>query len=400
MADFAPLPRPEPTGVTGARAAEDNLANRLVVDMQDKILLYAPNVTAFLTMTGYVKGSRTAYNVKYEWMEKDQKPRKLSVVGAQTDTDTTIEASANDVAKLANGDVLRNVRTGENILVSDASISAGDTDFTVVRNIGGGAAPMVDNDTLIILGPNYPDYSEIGTEKSIVEYANYNLCEIVRTPFSFTGRDIATEFYGGSDVDNETKWQAIEHKKSIEYKMYFGKRHDIAATGGVKRRTFMGGLDQAIVSNVWNNGGVLLTQRTIDEVLEEGLRWGKGGSLQGGAAMKYLLASARWMTELSAIFHDRIRVEVLDKTIGFSATEYLSPAGKVRFVHSPLLDEYYPGVAYLVDFNHVDSVVLRGRGTKLLRGRESNSRDGESYEYFSDVGLQVQFERAHMKWIL
>jgi hypothetical protein len=48
-----------------------------------------------------------------------------------------------------------------------------------------------------------------------------------------------------------------------------------------------------------------------------------------------------------------------------------------------------------VDFNHVDYVFLRNRDTKLLSNRENNDIDGEKYEYFSDCGLQVEFEQAH-----
>jgi hypothetical protein len=391
MSDFTPNPRTEPTGVSGYRAPEDLLSNRVVVDMQDRILMYQPEATPFLTLTGKIKGKRMAKNLRFEWLEKDMKPRTIKVNGAQTDVDTTIEALAADVSKLAANDVLRNSRTGELILVS----APGTTDFTCVRNIGGGAAAMNDGDVLVILGSSYPDNATIGTMKSILEFPNYNFTQIFRTPFGFSGRDIVTELYGGDDVTTETKWQAIEHKRSIEHSFFFGKRHSIAAAGGVKQRTFTGGLENAILTNTWNVSGLQLNSRVFNEFLEEGLRWGKGGRLQGGSANKVLLCSSRWLTEINSWAESRLEYRVLDKEIGFSAMEYKSPHGRVQLVNAPLLDENTPDYAFLVDFNHVDYVYLRQRDTKLLRGREENDRDGEAFEFFSDCGLQVQYEHAH-----
>jgi hypothetical protein len=391
MADFDPAPRTEPTVVSGTRAPEDQLSNRLVIDMQDKILLFMPEATPFLTLTGKIKGKRKAHSSKFEWLEKDFKPRKVTVQNAEAQSDTTIEVGSSDDDKLAVNDILRNTRTGEVVLVS----AVGTNDFTAVRNIGGGAAPMVAGDTLIILGSSYPDNSLKGTSKSVQEYYNYNYTQIFRTPFDFSGRDLVTEMYGGDDKMNETKWHAIEHKRSIEYSFFFGKRHLIAASGSTKARSFTGGLEWAINTNIWNVGGVGLNTRTFNEFLEEGLRWGKGGRQQAGAATKYLLCSSRWLTEINSWAEAKLEYRVLDKEIGFAAMEYKSPHGRVMLVPAPLLDEHHPDYAFLVDFNHVDYAYLRNRDTRLLSGREENDRDGEAYEYMSDCGLQVQFEQAH-----
>jgi hypothetical protein len=391
LADFEALARTEPTPVTGYRAPEDGISNRVVIDMADKILLFMPEAQPFLTLTGKIKGKRKAFNKKFEWLEKDFKPRKLTVSGAQTDVDTSIELVTNDGAKAAANDFVRNTRTGEIFLVSSI---ATDT-LTVVRAIGAAGVAMNDGDVLVILGSSYPDNSLIGTFKSITEYPNFGYTQIFRTPFGFTGRDLVTELYGGSDKMNETKWQAVEHKRSIEYAAFFGKRHLIAAAGGVKDRSFTGGLEYAIQSNVWNVSGVALNSRVFNEFLEEGLRWGKGGRIQGGAATKYLLCSSRWLTEINGWAEAKLEYRVLDSTIGFAAMEYKSPHGRVMLLPAPLLDEFHPDYAFLVDVNHVDYVYLRQRDTKLLDNRQENDRDGEAYEYFSDCGFQVEFEQSH-----
>jgi len=389
MPDFAPGARTAPTLVSNYRGPEDHVSTRVKIDMKDKILWYAPEATPFLTLTGKVKGKRKAFNYKYEWLEKDQKPRALIVNGAQTDVDTTVEVDDGD--KVVARDVLLNTRSREVLLVSSVSTN----DLTVVRGIGGGNAPMNDGDTLLLIGSSYSDGAASGTPVSITEFSRYNYTQIFRTPFAFTGRDLETELFGGNDKMTETKWQAIEHKRSIEYAVYFGKRHLIAAAGGVHQATFTGGLDSSIQSNQWDVTGVTLNTRTFNEFLEEGLRWGKGGRLQGGSATKYLLCSSPWLTEINSWAEQKLEYRVLDKEIGFAAMEYKSPHGRVMLLSSPILDEYHPDRAYLVDFNHVDYVFLRNRDTKLLSDREANDIDGEKFEYFTDCGLQVEFEQAH-----
>ncbi len=391
MPDFAPLPRTEPTTISGVRTPEAQLSNKIVVDMKDKILRYMPEATPFLTLTGKIKGKRKAMNRKFEWLEQDSQPRRLTVVGAQSDVDTTVEFAAADVSKVASNDLVRNTRTGEVFLVTTPNT----TDLTVVRAIGGTGVDMNDGDVCVVLGSAYPDNSLKGTSKTIQEFYNYNYTQIIRTPFDFSGRNIATEFYGGDDVDNTTKWKAIEHKRSIEYLMFFGKRHLIAAAGGVAERTMTGGLEWSIQTNIWNVNGVQLNSRVFNEFLEEGLRWGKGGRLQAGTATKYLLCSSRWLTEINGWAESKLEYRVLDKEIGFAAMEYKSPHGRVMLMGAPLLDEFHPDYAFLIDFNHVDYAYLRGRDTKLLDNRQENDRDGEAFEYFSDCGLQVEFEHSH-----
>jgi hypothetical protein len=390
MADFSPNPRTDPTLISGARGPEDHVSSRVVVDMQDRILLFMPSATPFTTITAGIKGRRTAKNRKFEWLEKDYKPRSIVATAALTPTGTTLTVSAADGDKLAANDVIRNTVNGDIALVTAESAGS----VTIVRDIGGSGLAGNIGDKWSILGSSYTDYSTIGAFRSITENANYNYTQIFRTPFGFTGRDLVTELYGGDDKMTETKWQGVEHKRSIEFAMLFGKRHMISATGGVHERTFTGGLEWAIQSNRWDVGGVEPTKRAFDEFLEEALRWGKGGYLQGSGT-KYLFHAARWGTMFNTWADVKLEYRVLDKQYGMAATEYVSPHGRLLLVHAPILDEYNPDSAFLVDVNHVDYVALRERDTKLLSGREANDLDGESYEYFSDVGLQVEFEQSH-----
>ncbi len=172
MPAFSPNPRSEPTLVANYRGPEDHVSTRVKIDMSDKILWYAPEATPFLTLTGKIKGKRKAFNYKFEWLEKDQKPRKLVVNGAQTDIDTTIEVDDGD--KVSARDVLLNTRTREVMLVTSISTN----DLTVTRGIGGSNAPMNDGDFLLIIGSSYADGAASGTPSSITEFSKYNYTQI------------------------------------------------------------------------------------------------------------------------------------------------------------------------------------------------------------------------------
>jgi len=389
MAEFNPNPRTDPTLVSGTRGPENQNTARVVVDMQNEILLYQPEATPLLTLTGKMRKKREAVNARFEWLEKDEYPRSLEVTAAADSDDTIISVVEGQDARVFTGAVVINLRTGENILVNAAPTSG--SLGTVVRGIGGGAADIVIGDKLLYAFNAYEDGSGLGVLKSIQEFNEYNYTQIIRTPFGFTGRDLVTELYGGRDEMTETKWQAIEHKKSIEYAMAFGKR-DLRTPS--HQQTFTKGVDNFIVTNRWNVEGVSLTERSFVDFLEVGMKWGKGGN-QNGSGTKYLLCSSRWLTEINGWVGDRLRYKPLDDSIGFAAQEFNSPHGNVELLRWPLLDYFHPDRAFLLDFNHIRYVYLRARDTKLYVDRQANDIDGKTNEYLSDVGVQVNFEHAH-----
>ena len=389
MAEFNPNPRTDPTLVSGTRGPESQNAARVVVDMQDEILLYQPEATPLLTLTGKMRKKREAVNARFEWLEKDEYPRSLEVTAAADSDDTAISVVAGQDARVFTGAVVINLRTGENILVNAAPTSG--SLGTVVRGIGGGAADIVIGDKLLYAFNAYEDGSGLGVLKSIQEFNEYNYTQIIRTPFGFTGRDLVTELYGGRDEMTETKWQAIEHKKSIEYAMAFGKR-DLRTPA--HQQTFTKGVDSFLVTNRWNVEGVSLTERAFVDFLEIAMKWGKGGN-QNGSGTKYLLCSSRWLTEINGWVGDRLRYKPIDDSIGFAAQEFNSPHGNVELLRWPLLDYFHPDRAFLLDFNHIRYAYLRNRDTKLYVDRQANDIDGKTNEYLSDVGVQVNFEHAH-----
>src|SRR5512146_3567824 len=118
MADFNPNPRTAPTLVSGTRGPENQNTARVVVDMEDEILLYQPEATPLLTLTGRMRRKREAVNARFEWLEKDEMPRSLEVTAAADSDDTAISEDAGQEARVFVGAVVINLSTGENILLN------------------------------------------------------------------------------------------------------------------------------------------------------------------------------------------------------------------------------------------------------------------------------------------
>jgi len=385
----APNPRTAPTLISGSRGIELLNSARVVVDMEDEILMYQASATPLLTLTGKIGEKRKAVNVQYQFLEKDELPREVTASAVMTDVGLTLQVGTDEYKRLVSGQLLLNLSTREVVRVN---VVTSDTNITVVRGIGGGNQPVAIGDKFVHFSNAKEDGSTSGTSKSIQEFNDYNYTQIIETPFDFTGRDLVTELYGGSDEMTETKWQAIEHKKSIELAMFFGRRHSMSGTSHLI--TMTGGLEYFIVTNRANVAQQNLNERWFIEYLEYAMRWGRGGK-RNGVGKKYCLLSSRWLTEINAWVKDRLEYRILDQSIGFAAWEYKSPHGIVYLLPTPILDDNHPDWMFLLDFNHLKYVYLNKRDTKLLVDVQENDRDGKKNLYRSDCGIQVNFEHAH-----
>jgi hypothetical protein len=393
MASFVPPARDVPTTVSGYRAPNDSVTStRLKPDVQQEIAWYFPSAAPFTALSTKVRKRRTVSQYQFYWLEKDIYPRIMSPANAYpTGAETSVDVAAGQGARLAANALLMNRRTREQILVTAVSTDT----LTVVRGIGDGGTgqPILATDDLELQAFIYEDGSDVGTSKTVIESAEYNLTEIIRTPFAFTGRQINTDLYGGKDPAIEQKWAGIEHTKSIENRCFFGKRHSRTGAGG-KLQTFCGGLEYYIKTNVWDLNGQTPTERSFVEYLEYAMQLGRGGTNEGSGT-KYLFGSRRWMTEIEFWAKDRIEYRPMDKTGGLKLGRYETTHGTIMLVTNPLFDGEHGGFAFLVDMNHVRLVNHQGRATKLLKNRQGNGIDGKIHEYLSDISCQVELEAAH-----
>src|SRR5574341_96475 len=391
MPEFAPVPRAALPIVSGSRASENIVSQRVKIQMADRIVTYMPSAYPLSVLTRRLRDTFSVDNHKFEWLESDEFPRDLELTGNALVGDTTLDVTAGDEARVSASYILLNTRSREQVRVS----STGSGVVTVVRDIGGGGQKdMLAGDILVFTRPVAENGADIATALSTKDVAKYNFTEIVRTPLDFTRRGSKTALFGGKDPMTERKKMAIEQAKSIEQALFFGQRNSRTGSGG-HLETYTGGLEYWVTDNVWDVSGTgSVTERAFDEFLEEGMRWGLGGN-QKGQGLKYLLASSRWITEINWFAKGKLEYRSLDDTIGFGAFEYLSPHGRVRIMHAPVLDYQHQGYAYLIDPNHLSYVYFADDDTSLLKDRGGNGVDGFKEEFLTDCGLKVELSGAH-----
>jgi hypothetical protein len=79
-------------------------------------------------------------------------------------------------------------------------------------------------DQLLIVGNASAQGATLGTRKVTKRVAQFNYTMIQRNPYGFTRSLMASKLYGGPEPMKERKKKATEHKRAIEYTLFWGAR--------------------------------------------------------------------------------------------------------------------------------------------------------------------------------
>lgn len=395
---FTPTPQAPPTTFAGQRGPNDAVSSkRLKADVSDTLLMTEPSTTPAAFMVGKLRERRTATQFEFTWLEMRPYPRDLTISanyagGAAPGASVVLVMSAADAAKVVPNNVIRIDATGTLYLV--VSVSGGNV--TVLANIGGTGvdAAITAPATATIINSAYRDGADIGESRTVIDQPVSNFTQIFRTPYDWTGRQLNTEFYGGSDKDVVRKWAAVEHAKSLEWSLFFGKKALLTDATTGKLVTLTGGLLNHIKTNIYDVQSNALDEVNFIKWLEHAMVYGDGGNLNG-RGVKYLFASPRICTDIQLWAKDKLEHSVIDKQFGLWAEDYETAHGTVRIVRTPSLRGKNGSFAFLTDMNHLRYVAHRGRDTKIYEDREQPGVDGEKEELLTDVGWQIEIEEAH-----
>lgn len=218
-----------------------------------------------------------------------------------------------------------------------------------------------------------------------------NYTQIQRDPYGFTNTLIATDLYTGGEPDYERKKKLVEHKRAIEYLLFWGARY--LDTTGADPVGYVGGIVEFIATNIHNVAGSL-TKSSMDTYFQQ--------DLQHGSENKVLFAAPQVATELSGFLRDNwVRVDAKARLWGSKVDALIS--GSYGFQIPVIVkrdwndfsttNTQYGGWAFLVDLDYVKLRPLRE--TRLLRNRQNNDVDGYDEEYLSEFALEFQQERVH-----
>jgi hypothetical protein len=375
-----------------ARGTANILSDRVAVNMSDKISMLEPEASPLLVLTKKL-GNKTTSNYKFEWMEQDPMARWVS---ANTVSDiaadaTTLPLQTDEGANVAVNDIIKVVRTGEILRVTDISTDS----LTVTRGYGTTAGAVIkDDDKILIIGNALMQGSGSPAEKYNTPTPLYNYTQIFKTPFSITGTLENTKLIGGEELARERLIAGIEHAKSIEYALLFGERkldttgaQPLSTTAGVV--TFLTGTD-----NVSTVAKADLVEADFETFCEEVFTYGSGE--------KVMFACPYMITKINTWAKGKLEIVQADKdkTYGLNIVKYMTPHGTLDIVKHPLFVQGYAGYNLVLDLDELSYRPLQNRDTKLQTNIQDNDEDGERDQYITESGLELRMPKKHGMFIV
>jgi hypothetical protein len=389
--------------ISNARTTDTSATEeRLVVDAVDKVFLLEPNKHPLVSLMNTVKASDGAYkgqavmksstgNPEFKWFEDVYGGRYAQVNATTTAVATTVDVKSAGSASahiFTIGDIVRNVATGENIIVTGIT----DTDsITIARAFGATAADVLtEDDGLFIVGNVSEENAGARNVNTTQSTPNSNYTQIFKTTIAVSGTEDAAKLYGGRDLPYLRSKKATEHALDIERAFWWGQKNsDTGANGHPRRAT--GGVDEFITtggSHTVDVGGAL-TAPVVNDFLRQGFTYGN--------SRKMLFAGGLVLQAINEIARGSIETSVGQTEYGMKVSRWMTAFGEVDIVHNPLFVEDMAGSAYLLDMECFRYRYMEGRDTKLMTNIQGNDVDGIVDQYLSEVGLERKESARHAK---
>jgi hypothetical protein len=374
--------------VTGVEDDNTILANERVIDMDDVIAYLDPDTSQFMTMLMKVS-RRAAESTKIEWLEDELFPRLSAVVSGGATDAATITVNTGEGAYFRANDIVRNAHTGVAFRVVSV---AGDV-ITPSSKLGRVAfSAHSASDQLLIIGNASQQGATLGTRLITKRVAQYNYCGIQRNPYGFTRSLMASRLYGGPEPMKERRKKGVEHKRAIEYTLFWGVRS--LDTSGAHPVGTPGGLYEYVTTNVQNAAGAI-TKTLLDTYM-------RGFLQHQGDQNGVLFVSPVFAQAISGFLRDAWAPTSVDTRLwGAKVDGFLSGAYgyKVPVIVKKDWNDFstssnqYGGWAFYVNMDNIQLNVLRD--TELLKDRQANDADSYDEEYLTEFTLKVEQERTH-----
>ena len=385
---------------TGLGDTSSPLAADLKVSMDTQVGMLDTNTTQFTTLLMKVPASY-AKSFKEEWMEDQYLPTSTALAASATSADTTVTVTTGEGVYGQIGDIIMFVESGERARITSTFTSA----WSVTRAIGTVTAASAASGTtlggILIISNTQQQGSTLPVALVTTKTATYNYAQIIRNAIRFTGTELWTGYYSGSQLEYQRRKTGIEHKRRIEQTLFFGARSYTATS---PPRGSAGGLDHYVTTNVTNVAGTF-DKGELQDFLRSGLEY-------GNPERKVLFAAPIVAQVCSEFLQDNwVHARPDDNIFGV----------KVDFVISGVTGSKIPvfvknswkragegtgnhigSSAYLVDMEDVE--LLRApstdagngpRFTALWQKQQAPDADEEAESWFSEFTFKVKNERHH-----
>ena len=396
------------TANAGRTTVTSAAEQRLIVDAVDKIFLLEPNkhpLVTLLTNVGKVwdgkawKGSgmmkRATGNPEFKWFEDFYGGRYCKIASVTSGTTGEIVlvltgAGSSSAEIFTIGDVVKNARTGENMLIGNAGSGAGITIADAGRAFGTtGAATPLAGDGLFIIGNANEENGGARAVNSTRVTPQTNYTQIFKTTIALSNTEKEANLYGGKDLPYQRAKKGTEHALDIEKAFWWGQKTAsfTGAQGHIKRGT--GGIHEFIMagnSYVQNQGGPL-TAPDLNTFLRESFTYGNNE--------KIMFAGGIVLQAINEIARGQIQTKPLDTTYGMKISTWVTAFGTINIVHNPLFVQDYASYAFMLDMESFVYRFLNNRDTSLQTNIQAPDADGQVDQYLTECGLQREQAAKH-----
>ncbi len=383
--------------ILGLRGTGNLQTNERPESWRQGVIRWYPNGHVPLQALVGMQDSEPVSDYKFNWWDRNLPEMRVFVDAATgyaastANTAVVIDdgAGSNIWQILKAGTVVKNERTGEQMIVA-ADPTTSSVTFQRQRGTTAAAAGN-DNDALQIVGTAYEDGASASTSVAYDPTQRTNVTQIFNDTLTLTRRAMKVQTRTEDPYLKAKRELLLQHMIKLEWSAFLGEYLDEAGSTSAVRRTLSGGMYYWVTTNVHDAGGTL-TYFELMDFLADDFRYGSNEKL--------LLAGSQALLAINKLAKLEMVLNAVpgEQSFGMNVTELIHPAGALIIKQHPLLSEHalYRQWAFLVDLEYFKLRYLDD--TTFVEHVESPGSHRRQDEYYSDLGWELQIEKAHAIW--
>jgi hypothetical protein len=381
------------TVIDGAARSDNINLSGLPLDMESRTHLLDPNSYVFLALTRKFGAPILAKQMKHEYRERRLIPNFTTIAVADAAGQAHIEVT--DYTRIKNDFLLYIPRTGELLLVQDASIDATVSIVRATTGTGTLQYATVVGDKVIILSEAHAEGEAVPTAFTNQSSDVYDYIMQKDRCIEATDIEEAIQHYDPREKRALDRKQAfIEYQRDRNVLYYVGKRTREIVSASGRRRHIMGGVFEKFTENQFDvsQGGAGFTRETIANIL--------GATKYHGASSstKMSLWGTNAWRSISSWPVNALQISPREKAWGVRINTILTGFGDLDVAYDPVLsaEKGLEDRGIVCDPAHIRPMRLQGLKVRMFLNINNASDIHNVKDAISGTfGLQARFNELH-----